>query len=105
MMVHGLYQDLKIVVSSFGIREVRLCNVCCTDIHIQVSFFAFSLWKKFVNVSFQVISVDLSPAGILATGGGDWQARICTSPIFFYRVSNYLFIFICRELLDYLNFW
>ncbi|KAF8875069.1 WD40-repeat-containing domain protein [Infundibulicybe gibba] len=28
-----------------------------------------------------VISIDLSPAGnILATGSGDWQARICTSP-------------------------
>ncbi|KAF8155506.1 WD40-repeat-containing domain protein [Crassisporium funariophilum] len=27
-----------------------------------------------------VISIDLSPAGnILATGSGDWQARICTS--------------------------
>ena len=26
-----------------------------------------------------VISIDLSPAGsILATGSGDWQARICT---------------------------
>ena len=26
-----------------------------------------------------VISIDLSPAGnVLATGSGDWQARICT---------------------------
>ena len=33
------------------------------------------------NVS-PVISIDLSPAGsILATGSGDWQARICMSPI------------------------
>lgn len=29
-----------------------------------------------------VISIDLSPAGsILATGSGDWQARICISPL------------------------
>ena len=37
--------------------------------------------KGIVNV-FLVISVDLSPAGgIMATGSGDWQARICMSPI------------------------
>jgi hypothetical protein len=29
-------------------------------------------------ISITVISIDLSPAGnILATGSGDWQARIC----------------------------
>ena len=34
---------------------------------------------EFANVPPQVISIDLSPAGsILATGSGDWQARICT---------------------------
>lgn len=28
-----------------------------------------------------VISIDLSPAGnVLATGSGDWQARICALP-------------------------
>ena len=33
-----------------------------------------------------VISIDLSPAGnILATGSGDWQARIC---VFFNKPSN-----------------
>lgn len=34
---------------------------------------------------FTVISIDLSPAGnVLATGSGDWQARICASPLPFY---------------------
>jgi hypothetical protein len=81
MMVHGLYLDLKIVVSNFGTREVRLCNVCCRDIKIRVSFFLFFVLRGIANVS-PVISIDLSPAGsILATGSGDWQARICTSPI------------------------
>ena len=32
-----------------------------------------------------VISIDLSPAGnVLATGSGDWQARICESFFFFF---------------------
>ena len=39
MTVHGLYRDLKIAVSNFGIREVRLCNVCCRGIKIRVSSF------------------------------------------------------------------
>jgi glucose repression regulatory protein TUP1 len=41
----------------------------------------FFVLRGIANVS-PVISIDLSPAGsILATGSGDWQARICTSPI------------------------
>ena len=41
-------------------------------------------FKAIANVS-SVISIDLSPAGsILATGSGDWQARICTY-LRFYR--------------------
>ena len=82
MMVHGLCQDLKIVVSNFGTQKLRLRNVCCRDIKIQVSFkfllpFFFLGLNGIANVSL-VISVNLSPAGsILATGSGDWQARIC----------------------------
>jgi glucose repression regulatory protein TUP1 len=35
-----------------------------------------------------VISIDLSPAGgLLATGSGDWQARVCE---FSFRQSKYL---------------
>ena len=59
MMAVGLYQDLKIVVSSFGIRQVRLYNVYCRDIKIQVIgflsflfFFLFSLSFSFVNFFF-----------------------------------------------------
>ena len=92
--MHGLYRDLKIVVSYFGIRKVRLCNVCCRDIKIRVSFnsssfpisfflFVFIYIKAIANVS-PVISIDLSPAGsILATGSGDWQARICMYLLFY----------------------
>ena len=85
-MVHGLYRVLKIVLSIFGTRELRLCNVCCWDIKIRVSFYFISFYFKLVfngidNVS-PVIAIDLSLAGnILATGSGDFQARICTSPI------------------------
>ena len=84
MMVHGLYLDLKIVASNFGTQELPLCNVCCRDIKIRVSFLvSFPLLccllrELIANIS-SVISIDLSPAGsILATGSGDWQARICT---------------------------
>jgi general transcriptional corepressor TUP1 len=46
-------------------------------------FFYFILFCGIANFFLsQVISTDLSPAGsILATGSGDWQARICTSAI------------------------
>ena len=45
-----------------------------------VSFPLFG-FKGLANMS-SVISIDLSPAGsLLATGSGDWQARICRSPI------------------------
>ena len=48
----------------------------------ESSFLAFFFSKKERNLlTFfaLVISIDLSPAGsILATGSGDWQARICT---------------------------
>jgi hypothetical protein len=83
MMVHGLYRDLRIVVFNFGIREVRLCNACCRAIKIQVSFsILFCFGEMLTFFLLQVISIDLSPAGsILATGSGDWQARICTSGI------------------------
>ena len=100
MMVHGLYRDLKIVVSNFGIRGLRLCNVCCRGIKIRVSFYFFFffpfIFKAIANVS-SVISIDLSPAGsILATGSGDWQARICTYLRFYNLFSlksrlNFLF--------------
>ena len=53
MMVHGLYRDLKIVVSNLGIRELRLCNVCCRDIKIRVSFLSLPFFLKrdeFANV-------------------------------------------------------
>ena len=47
----------------------------------ESSFLAFFLKKERNLLTFfgLVISIDLSPAGsILATGIGDWQARICT---------------------------
>jgi hypothetical protein len=109
-MVIGLYQDLKIVVSSFGIRKVRLYNVSCRDIKIQVEFllslFLLSLFPL-LNFFLLVISVDLSPAGdILATGSGDWQARICMfllhSFYFYFSVAKPFFL-CCRALHHYLS--
>ena len=46
--------------------------------------FCFLLLRQILTFP-PVISIDLSPAGsILATGSGDWQARICTY-LRFYR--------------------
>ena len=40
-----------------------------------------------------VISTDLSPAGnVLATGSGDWQARIC-------ELACFIFLYFCISLL------
>ena len=63
-----------------------------------------------------VIATDLSPAGnLLATGSGDWQARICTFSIDFiftifhelkFRSFSFLFfssLGCCRELYHHLN--
>ena len=45
-----------------------------------------------------VISIDLSPAGnVLATGSGDWQARICEFSFFyfsFYTLFFFLLFFV-----------
>jgi WD40 repeat protein len=67
-------------------------------------FLDFSWFSRelIVDVFPPVISIDLSPAGsILATGSGDWQARICTFPDFYnskFRLN--FFFFFCRELLS-----
>ena len=55
---------------------------CMLQGHKNSGEFLSLLWVfNFLKLP-QVISIDLSPAGsILATGSGDWQARICTSPI------------------------
>ena len=54
------------------------------------SVFRFSVLFCMANVlRSAVISIDLSPAGnILATGSGDWTARICTSP--FHPLTHHL---------------
>ena len=46
----------------------------------------------------RVISIDLSPAGnVLATGSGDWQARICefSSFLLFFLYFVFLLVFFC----------
>ena len=76
-MGNGLFQGPRTVVFSSGTRTVQQCSVCCKGTRILVSD---QNW--FISVDLRrclVISIDLSPAGnILATGSGDWQARICT---------------------------
>ena len=100
MMVHGLYQDPKIVVSSFGIRGVRLCNVCCRVIKIQVSLFAGGK-GSLLTLPFR------SDIHRFESGGeylGHWQWRLASTDMYvsFFTASDYLFILICRELLSYL---
>jgi hypothetical protein len=79
MMASGWFLGRKIAACSSGIREQRLCSVCCRDIRILVCLLlVFLPGPGDVDFGLVVISIDLSPAGnILATGSGDWQARIC----------------------------
>jgi len=50
-----------------------------------------------------VISIDLSPAGsILATGSGDWQARICRFLLFPYSIWLLTIVHRDRELHEHL---
>ena len=51
---------------------------------------------------FTVISIDLSPTGgYLATGSGDWQARVCKSHLLIHFMSICLLIWTHRELFAY----
>jgi len=78
------------VVCNSGMQKVLLYNVCSKDTKIRV-YIAWQVPGNIFADSQLVISIDLSPAGsILATGSGDWQARICT------------YLLICRMILDVL---
>lgn len=72
----GLFQGPRTVAYSSGTPTVQLCSVCSKDTRILVGN-----KNQIMSVDLRrcpVISIDLSPAGnILATGSGDWQARIC----------------------------
>lgn len=59
-------------------------NVCSRGTKTQVRILFMRFRYSSCLLSPVVISIDLSPAGnILATGSGDWQARICkpSSPL------------------------
>ena len=86
MMDNGSSQARKIEAFNSGIRDRPSCNVCCRGIKTLVRLFDLII-KSVRNPDTDaiqcgaVISIDLSPTGsILATGSGDWQARICMSP-------------------------
>ena len=78
MMGSGLFRAQKTEAFSSGTLGRQLYNACCRDIRILVR--VFHVVSRMTLICVIVISIDLSPAGsILATGSGDWQARICIS--------------------------
>lgn len=88
--VNGSFQAPKIGVCSSGMPKPLLRNACFKDTRIQV-------WSHLLTVPYLpclmpfslVISIDLSPSGnTLATGSGDWQARICMSPFLMSYLSG-----------------
>lgn len=78
MMGSGLSRARRTVGCSSGTRRRRLRNVCYRATRTLVRPSSV-LSRECALTRFSVISIDLSPAGsVLATGSGDWQARICT---------------------------
>ena len=63
----------------------QLSNSCSRAIKIRVNLFCFEIFPKRLTGWKPVISIDLSPsASLLATGSGDWAARICTCHFYVY---------------------
>lgn len=78
-MGNGLSQGPKTEVCNSGMHTLQLYSVCFRDTRTLVSTERSDHYRMNLNFG-AVISIDLSPAGnVLATGSGDWQARICTS--------------------------
>lgn len=86
-MAGGFFRDLKIAACISGTRGLLHCNLCYRGIKTPVSAFHLYVMLDLAPdedvILLSVISLDINPlGGMLATGSGDYTARICQSLVY-----------------------